>query len=87
MWFGFCVFSGGSHDVSRLGTSNVQAMSELYDRRTEIYVYSPDGGYRLLRTLHEGTGDAKLPTIRLSYYGGGHYDSIVAADTEAHFVK
>lgn len=67
----------------------IQAVCELYDRPTEIWAYDQSKGARKLRTFHEnaGTGAASSssgggsssrsrPLIRLSYYGGGHYDSI-----------
>jgi OTU domain-containing protein 5 len=60
----------------------LQAMCELYDRPAEVYAYDPVHGYRKLRTFHENstTLARNRPPIRLSYYGGGHYDSIVATD-------
>mmetsp|Transcript_8068 Transcript_8068/g.10706 ORF Transcript_8068/g.10706 Transcript_8068/m.10706 type:complete len:624 (+) Transcript_8068:104-1975(+) len=59
----------------------VQAMCELYDRPAEIWAYDPNNGARKLRTFHETRADQQQrPPMRLSYYGGGHYDSIQAAD-------
>lgn len=55
----------------------IQAMCELYDRPAEIYTYDRVSGARKLRTFHENSTDVQTP-IRLSYYGGGHYDSITA---------
>lgn len=55
-------------------------MCEVYDRPAEVYVYDAETGAKLLRTFHEGhgmVGDTPREPIRLSYYGGGHYDSIV----------
>ncbi len=59
----------------------IQAMSELYDRPAEIWAYDPQIGARKLRTFHEATSaTAPLPPMRLSYYGGGHYDSVCGRD-------
>jgi hypothetical protein len=53
-------------------------MCELYDRPAEIYAYDPVEGARKLRVFHSARSDAR-PPIRLSYFGGGHYDSVVGA--------
>ncbi|GLD97520.1 hypothetical protein PINS_up006210 [Pythium insidiosum] len=56
----------------------IQAMCELYDRPAEVYAYDPTHGFRKLRTFHENSSLSRnRPPICLSYYGGGHYDSIV----------
>jgi OTU domain-containing protein 5 len=57
----------------------IQACCELYDRPAEIYGFDLQLGARRLRTLHEGnTAPGMLrPPMRLSYYGGEHYDSLV----------
>lgn len=55
----------------------IQAICELYDRPAEIWAYDPTLGAKKLRTFHEAAGSSHLPPIRVSYYGGGHYDSIV----------
>ena len=59
----------------------IQALCELYDRPCEVWAYDAGmdprkgGGARVLRTFH---GAAKGGAVmRLSYYGGGHYDSLV----------
>lgn len=50
----------------------VQALCELYDRPAQVWSY--DGvGAKVLRSYH----DKDAPPMRLSYYGGGHYDSII----------
>ena len=54
----------------------ITAMCELYDRPAEIYVYDSRQGAKLLKTFHESRRSSRVP-MRLSYYGGGHYDSIV----------
>jgi len=53
----------------------LQALSELYDRPIEVWMYDPKQGARVLKRLHEARSG--VAPIRLSYYGGGHYDSIV----------
>ena len=55
----------------------MQALCELYNRPAEIWAYDSLKGARKLRTFHETAGSSRgvLP-LRLSYYGGGHYDSI-----------
>lgn len=57
-----------------------QSICELYNRPAEIWAYDIQRGARKLRTFHEATGrlSTQLP-LRLSYYGGGHYDSIIDA--------
>ena len=70
----------------------VQALCELYDRPAEIWSYdaaanAKAGGAKVLRTFHGGeqasaggamaVGDVRRAPMRLSYYGGGHYDSVV----------
>jgi len=55
----------------------IQAMSEIYDRPADIWCYDRVRGARLMRTFHEAAGSAHRQPICLSYYGGGHYDSIV----------
>ncbi len=59
----------------------MQALCELYDRPAEIWAYDAENGATRLRTFHEASGftpsgAARVP-MRLSYYGGGHYDSLV----------
>ena len=58
----------------------VQALCELYDRPAEIWAYDATHGARKLRTFHENCGQGRQrPPMRLSYYGGGHYDSVVSS--------
>lgn len=61
----------------------IQAMSEIYQRPIEIWAYDGVQGAKRLRTFHEITDGKDRNAIRLSFYGGGHYDSIVAADHRA----
>ena len=53
----------------------LQALSELYDRPIEVWMFDPHSGAKVLKRLHEAREG--VSPIRLSYYGGGHYDSIV----------
>jgi hypothetical protein len=65
----------------------IQALCEIYGRRAEIWAFDQHShGARRLRTYHElttgsGSGSSSSgsidSTISLSFYGGGHYDSIV----------
>ena len=57
----------------------IQAICELYNRPAEIWAYDTQRGARKLRTFHEAAGRRGPPVmpLRLSYYGGGHYDSVV----------
>jgi len=60
----------------------IQAMCEMYGRPAYIWAYDAQRGAKNLRTFHEAaevhgrTGGQSCGLIRLSYYGGGHYDSI-----------
>ncbi|KAG2529429.1 hypothetical protein BBO99_00007006 [Phytophthora kernoviae] len=66
----------------------LQAMCELYDRPAEVFAYDPVQGFRKLRCFHEnGTLSRNRPPIRLSYYGGGHYDSLVGSDHETNLIR
>mmetsp|Transcript_16825 Transcript_16825/g.24904 ORF Transcript_16825/g.24904 Transcript_16825/m.24904 type:complete len:587 (-) Transcript_16825:33-1793(-) len=60
----------------------VQAFCEIYDCTAEIWAYDAREGAKMLRTFHEAQGDLSTNhrIMRLSYYGGGHYDSIVKSD-------
>lgn len=49
----------------------IQAMSEIYNRPIEIYVYSS----KPIRTFHETSFNDNEP-IRLSYHGKSHYNSV-----------
>jgi len=61
-------------------------MCELYDRPAEIWGFDPSVGARKLRTFHESSQAAR-PPMRLSYYGGGHYDSVVGPDHAIHLLR
>ncbi|CAI5728859.1 unnamed protein product [Hyaloperonospora brassicae] len=62
----------------------LQALCELYDRPAEVFAYDPMCGFRKLRCLHESSSLCRSrPPIRLSYYGGGHYDSLTGPDHQA----
>ena len=53
----------------------------MYDRPCEVWAYDAGmdprkgGGARILRTFHAAAKGGSV--MRLSYYGGGHYDSLV----------
>ncbi|CAM9486523.1 unnamed protein product [Pylaiella littoralis] len=65
----------------------VQALCEIYDRPAEIWAYDPQLGAKTLRSFHETAGiassESPRPPMRLSYYGGGHYDSVAPIDSPA----
>ncbi len=58
----------------------------MFDRPAEIYVYDAAVGARELRTFHAARRAAAQP-IRLSYYGGGHYDSIIGPGFDAPILR
>jgi OTU domain-containing protein 5 len=70
----------------------IQAMCELYNRPAEIWAFDRAAGARKLRTFHSTDSQqvAAVPSMvsatgvpmRLSFYGGGHYDSIVGMEFE-----
>ena len=63
----------------------VSAMGELYRRPVEIWVFDATRGASLLRRVGgaepSGSLAASVVPIRLSFYRGGHYDSIVTLDS------
>ncbi|KAF4131928.1 OTU-like cysteine protease domain-containing protein [Phytophthora infestans] len=66
----------------------LQALCELYDRPAEVFAYDPQQGFRKLRCFHENSALARSrPPIRLSYYGGGHYDSLMGSDHQANLIR
>ncbi|KAI9922385.1 hypothetical protein PsorP6_002454 [Peronosclerospora sorghi] len=66
----------------------LQALCELYDRPAEVFAYDPVEGFRKLRCFHENSAlSRRRPPIRLSYYGGGHYDSLVGPDHQANIIR
>ncbi|KDO18068.1 hypothetical protein SPRG_16510 [Saprolegnia parasitica CBS 223.65] len=54
----------------------LQALCELYDRPLYVFVHDPRVGASVLRTFHEASTNPR-PPMRVSFYGGGHYDSVV----------
>jgi hypothetical protein len=58
----------------------IQAMCEIYNRPAQIYAFDHVRGFRQLRTFHEGGLASGVVPMRLSFYGGGHYDSLVWPD-------
>ncbi|TDH65899.1 hypothetical protein CCR75_002046 [Bremia lactucae] len=66
----------------------LQALCELYDRPAEVFAYDFQHGFRKLRCFHENSSLARSrPPIRLSYYGGGHYDSLVGPDHRENLIN
>ncbi|KAF0700298.1 Aste57867_9176 [Aphanomyces stellatus] len=61
----------------------LQAICEFYDRSAQVFAYDAQGGAKRLRTFHE---NIRRPSICLSFYGGGHYDSIVGRDHRPHLI-
>jgi len=68
----------------------IQAICELYSAPCEIWAFDNNSGARKLRTFHENVGAVSSShgqqerAIRLSYYGGGHYDSVTILPTHSH---
>jgi len=56
----------------------IQALCEIYDRPARVMAYDRNEGAKMLRTFHEVDGERFRPAMILSFYGGGHYDSIVS---------
>lgn len=66
----------------------IQAMCEIYDRPAEIWSFDRNEGAKVMRTFHEVSPlGRQRPPIRLSYYGGGHYDSVVGTDFHANLLS
>lgn len=74
----------------------IQAICELYGRRAQIWAFDPSAGARKLRTFHEvqpGSSSTvacsghDIQTINLSFYGGGHYDSLVGSNFNLHLIR
>lgn len=59
----------------------IQAMSEIYNKAFNIFVYSNAP----IRTFHEDNGEGK--PIRLAYHGGCHYNSIIETDKHELIIK
>lgn len=58
----------------------LQALCELYDRSAQVWSYDGAGGAKVIRAFHreeEATESSGVPPMRLSYFGDGHYDSVV----------
>ena len=64
-------------------------MCEIYGRPAEIWAYDSTLGARKLRTFHEGGGNRHITPMRVSYYVGGHYDSLhsCTGDTQRSFLR
>ena len=66
----------------------IQAMCELYNRPAQVFAYDRTLGAKQLRTFHESVGRVKdMTPMRLSFYGGGHYDSILGPGYEDGLLK
>lgn len=78
----------------------IEAICEIYSRPAEIWVFDSENGAKKLRTFHEAVNnicpEANLSgmrsfcshfPIRLSYYGGGHYDSVTCIEMESFFLN
>ena len=88
----FAAYVAGVRQLGTWGDDpEIQAACEIYDRPAEIFAYDEALGARKLRTFHgdsagvsaagvgAGSAAAARPSrqpLRLSYFGGGHYDSI-----------
>lgn len=59
----------------------IQAMSEIYNRSFNIFVYSNTP----IRTFHEDHGQGR--PIRLAYHGGCHYNSIIEVDKHEKLIN
>ena len=70
----------------RVCVNAVQALCEVFDRPAEIYVYDAARGAKKLRTFHSARSSGR-PPVRLSYYGGGHYDSIVGPGFDSSLLR
>lgn len=79
---------GALHSSALTGAraAHPQAICELYDRPAEIYAFDPVEGVRTLRVFHSTRSDAR-PPMRLSYFGGGHYDSIVGPGWDVNLLR
>jgi OTU domain-containing protein 5 len=65
------------------GEPELQAMCEMYNRAAQVYAYDPHDGCHIVREVHhsgvraESSDPETRKPMRLSFYGGGHYDSLV----------
>ncbi|ETV64944.1 hypothetical protein, variant 2 [Aphanomyces astaci] len=62
----------------------LQALCELYDRPAQVFAYDAAAGAKQLRVFHD---TVTRPPICLSFYGGGHYDSVVGPSHASNFVR
>ena len=89
-------FAAYVEDLAKDGTwgddPEVQALCEIYNRPAEIWAFDPVEGARTIRVFHSGSAGPDLvaptrPPIRLSYFGGGHYDSLRWPSWEGSFLR
>lgn len=70
----------------------IQALCEIYGRPAEIWAYDSRQGAQQLRVFNGASQQAGAPAdtrtpIRLSYYGGGHYDSVRGVGWESALLR
>lgn len=70
----------------------IQALCEIYGRPAEIWAYDSRQGAQQLRVFNGASQQAGAPAdtrtpIRLSYYGGGHYDSVRGVGWETALLR
>jgi len=75
-------FNGYLTQMSKLGTwggePEIQALSEIYNRGAEIYIYDTTDGCRVVKRL--GSNDHNA-FFHLSFHNSNHYDSLVSTCT------
>lgn len=64
----------------------IQACCEIYSRPAEIWAYNQESGAKQLKTFHSPTNTTPGYPMRLSYYGGGHYNSIESDEMMRFFI-
>jgi len=83
-----CDFDSYLEEKARLGVwgdePEIQALCELYDRPAQVWSYDAE---KECATILRDYGDSLTMPMRLSYYGGGHYDSILTTNTKQRFAQ
>lgn len=67
------------------GHPEICAATEIYKRPVEIWAFDINEGARILP--HAAGSGFTRPAIRLSFFRGGHYDSIISASFESALYK